>query len=344
MGRTSGRMRKMTSLHSLLGPVAFLACFGWACGEPAPYLRTVDDKGGARILQVTARTLVSPKKDGPSITLLGVSHLGDATYYEKIQKKLDTADLVLFEGVGFGDKAQKKDQGDSNAVSELQLSLARSMGLVFQLEAIRYDRPHFRNSDISSEALLARLQGPLKIPEKDGRVGKDDATGKADKGNFQSREFVKALSGNSFVFNFLGKALSFFGKDPKFRALMKLAIVETFGSIEGDMSRLAEASGPGMEKFMRVLLEDRNAIVFRDIRKVLKGKNPPNSIVVFYGAAHMPDLENRLVRKLGFRPDGDEWLAAFGVNPEKAGLSAFEVGLVRKMIRMQIQKITKQQK
>ena len=336
-------MNKMTYLHSLLGPLAFLACIGWACGEPAPYLRTTDAKGGGRILQIASRTLVSPKKDGPRVTLLGVSHLGEASYYEKIQKKLDTADLVLFEGVGFGDKAQKKDQDDSNAVSELQLSLARSMGLVFQLEAIRYDRAHFRNSDISSEALLARLQGDPASPSgKDGRTGKDDVNGKSEKGNLQSREFMKALSGNSFVFNFLGKALSFFGKDPKFRALMKLAIVETLGSIEGDVSRLAEASGPGMEKFMRVLLEDRNAIVFRDLRKVLKDKNPPSSIVVFYGAAHMPDLENRLVRKLGFRPDGDEWLAAFGVNPEKAGLSAFEVGLVRKMIRMQIQKLTGQ--
>ena len=354
-------MRKMTSTHSLFGSVAFLALIGWAWGEPAPYLRATDDKDGGRILQVASRTLVSPKEDGPRVTLLGVSHLGDSAYYEKIQKRLDAADLVLFEGVGFGDEGspKKKEEAESNAVSELQLSLARSMGLVFQMEAIRYDRPHFRNSDISPEALLTRLQGgPLKFPGKGkddsggkgdsrgkgGLAEKDGNPGKVEKGNFQSREFMKALSGNSFVFNFLGKALNFFGKDPKFRAMMKLAIVEMLGAIEGDVTRLAKASGPGMEKFMRVLLEDRNAIVFRDLRKVLKGKNPPDSIVVFYGAAHMPDLENRLVKKLGFQPDEDEWLAAFGVNPKKAGLSAFEVGLVRKMIRMQIQKITKQGK
>ncbi len=317
----------MTIMHSLFGLVAFLACIGWACGESAPYLRATDEKGGERILQVAARTLVSPKEGGPRITLLGVSHLGDSGYYAKIQKKLDAADLVLFEGVGFGDKGPpKKDEGDSSAVSDLQLSLARSMGLVFQLEAIRYDRPHFRNSDISPEALLTRLQGgKLTLSGKGdsggkgGSAGKDGTAGKAEKGNLQSREFVKALSGDSFLFNFLGKALSFFGRNPKFRALMKLAIVETFGSIEGDVTRLAEASGPGMRKFMRALLEDRNAIVFRDLRKVLKGKNPPKSIVVFYGAAHMPDLEDRLVGKLGFRPDGEEWLAAFGVNPKKPG-------------------------
>ena len=331
----------MKFLHGLMGPIAFLAWLVSACGDPAPYLRAVDDESGGRVLQIASRTLVSPQKNGPSVTLLGVSHLGEASYYGKIQKRLDSADLVLFEGVGFGDKGQKKDAGNSNAVSEMQLSLARSMGLVFQLEAIRYDRAHFRNSDISSEALMTRLKGG---PLKTGRDGKTESEEKSKHGAERSKELMEALSGNSFVLNFLGKALSFLGKDPKFRALMKLAIVETLGAIEGDVTRLAKSSGPDMEKFMKVLLEDRNTIVFRDLRKVLKGKNPPKSIVVFYGAAHMPDLETRLVEKLGFQPKGDDWLVAFGVNPTKAGLSGFEVGLVRKMIRMQIQKITRRKK
>ena len=334
-------MSEMKFLHGLMGPIAFLAWLVSACGDPAPYLRAVDDESGGRVLQIASRTLVSPQKNGPSVTLLGVSHLGEASYYGKIQKRLDSADLVLFEGVGFEDKRQKKDAGNSNAVSEMQLSLARSMGLVFQLEAIRYDRAHFRNSDISSEALMSRLKGG---PLKTGRDGKTESEEKSKNGAERSKELMEALSGNSFVLNFLGKALSFLGKDPKFRALMKLAIVETLGAIEGDVTRLAKSSGPDMEKFMKVLLEDRNTIVFRDLRKVLKGKNPPKSIVVFYGAAHMPDLEKRLVEKLGFQPKGDDWLVAFGVNPTKAGLSGFEVGLVRKMIRMQIQKITRRKK
>ena len=326
----------MTYLRRLMGPIVFLAFIGWTSGEPEPYLRAVDDEAGGRVLQIASRTLVSPEKEGPSVTLLGVSHLGNPTYYEEIQKKLDRSDLVLFEGVGFGDKGPKKKEGRSNAVSEMQLSLARSMGLVFQLEAIRYDRAHFRNSDLSSEALMTRLKGgPLKA----GRSGKNGNEGKSEKDDQRSKELMEALSGNSFVLNFLGKALSFLGKDPKFRALMKLAIVETLGAIEGDVTRLAKSSGPDMEKFMKVLLEDRNTIVFRDLRKILKGKNPPKAIVVFYGAAHMPDLEKRMVEKLGFQPKRDDWLVAFGVNPKEAGLSAFEVGLVRKMIRMQIQKV-----
>ena len=88
----------MTYLRRLMGPIVFLACIGWACGEPEPYLRAVDDEAGGRVLQIASRTLVSPEEEGPSVTLLGVSHLGNPTYYEEIQKKLDRSDLVLFEG------------------------------------------------------------------------------------------------------------------------------------------------------------------------------------------------------------------------------------------------------
>ena len=322
----------MTYLRRLMGPIVFLACFGWTSGEPEPYLRAVDDEAGGRS-KIASRTLVSPEKDGPSVTLLGVSHLGNKAYYKKF-KEARYRGLSSFEGVGFEEKGPQKNEGSSNAVSEMQLSLARSMGLVFQLEAIRYDGAHFRNSDISSEALMTRLRGgPLKA----GRSGRRSS----EKPPVSSRK--QGIDGGSFWkffrFEFPWKSFEFLGKDPKFQALMKLAIVETLGAIEGDVTRLAKSSGPDMEKFMKVLLEDRNTIVFRDLRKVLKGKNPPKAIVVFYGAAHMPDLEKRLVEKLGFQPKRDDWLVAFGVNPQEAGLSAFEVGLVRKMIRMQIQKV-----
>ena len=179
----------MTFLHKLVRPVVFLAWLVSACGDPAPYLRAVDDESGGRVLQIASRTLVSPQTNGPSVTLLGVSHLGEASYYGKIQKRLDSADLVLFEGVGFGDKSQKKDAGNSNAVSEMQLSLSRSMGLVFQLQAIRYDRAHFRNSDISSEALMTRLKGG---PLKTGRDGKTESEEKSKDGAERSKELMEA--------------------------------------------------------------------------------------------------------------------------------------------------------
>ena len=99
----------MKRIFNTLTLLAFAFC---AFGEPAPYLRVKTGKGGGRMMEVAVRTLVSPKEGGPRVTLLGVSHLGDSGYYEKIQKKLDEADLVLFEGVGFEkDGPPKKDGG-----------------------------------------------------------------------------------------------------------------------------------------------------------------------------------------------------------------------------------------
>ena len=194
-----------------MGPIVFLACFGWTSGEPEPYLRAVDDEAGGRVLQIASRTLVSPEKDGPSVTLLGVSHLGNKAYYKEIQKKLDTADLVLFEGVGFGEKGPQKNEGSSNAVSEMQLSLARSMGLVFQLEAIRYDRAHFRNSDISSEALMTRLKGgPLKAGRSEEKEAQKTTGKQARKQGIDGGSFWKF-----FRFEFPWKSFEFSWERPQ---------------------------------------------------------------------------------------------------------------------------------
>ena len=332
--------------------------------EPT-YLRARDADGGGRVLEVACRTLSGGEKGATKVTLVGACHLGEAAYYQAIQKRLDAADLVLFEGVGMENGPPRPGEVEkASGVSDLQTSLARSMGLVFQLEAVRYDRLHFRNSDVTPEELVAALRGgaphvggkkPSDSERKEraggepnaradvelaGGTAKDAAGGKpSSTSDSESQAFLQALSGDSIVLSIASKALKFFGRNPQFRALMKLAVVEMLGAIEGDVGRLVEKQNPGMKRLMRVLLEKRNAVVFRDLRKILAKKDAPSHVVLFYGAAHMMDLEERITNKLGFRFVGEEWLPAFGVNPKKEGLTAFEVGLVRKMIRVQMARL-----
>lgn len=346
-----------------------ITCLLWLVGtlpdaakaNDPTYLRARDAAGGGRVLEVACRTLSAGKGAETKVTLLGACHLGEAAYYEAIQKRLDAADLVLFEGVGMENGPPRTGEGEkSSGVSELQTSLARSMGLVFQLEAVRYDRPHFRNSDVTPEELVAALRGEKPRPgggkpsppsgegetgaeangAPDGETAKEAGAGKtAPKTDRETQAFLRALSGDSIILSLASKALKFFGRNPQFRALMKLAVVEMLGAIEGDVSRLVEKQDPGMKRLMKVLLEKRNVVVFRDLRKVLAKKEAPGHVVLFYGAAHMADLEERITSKLGFRFVGEEWLPAFGVNPKKEGLTAFEVGLVRKMISAQMARL-----
>jgi hypothetical protein len=328
-----------------------LSCFGLlsvlvsANGEPASYLRVTGEADGSRRLELASRTLASPEHKKLKVTLLGVSHIGDLSFYKSVQQRLDAADLVLFEGVGWGDGPPKAKPGKTSGVGELQDSLANSMGLVFQLRAIRYDRPHFRNSDMSLRAFTDSLSGnKSKLGNNaDGEVvsGKPGKVARKGKDDLAAQEMMRALSGDSIVFSFVSGALNIFGKSPKFRGLMKLAMVETLGSLGGDVSTLAKAAGPGMEKFMRIALEKRNAIVIKDLEKILKDKEGYGDVVVFYGAAHMLDIERQLSEKFGFASVGEKWLPAFGVNPKEAGLSTLEVNLVRNMIRTQIGRLKK---
>ncbi len=332
-------------VRTVLAFFVFLAVLVSSNGEPAPYLRVSGESDGSRRLELASRTLVSPEHKKLKVTLLGVSHVGDLSFYNSVQERLDAADLVLFEGVGWGDGPSKAKPGKTSGVGELQDSLADSMGLVFQLRAIRYDRPHFRNSDMSLRAFTDSMSGKKSKPDKK-KVGEKEAgkPGKAppkEKEDLAAQEVMRALSGDSVVFSFVSGALKIFGKSPKFRELMKLAMVETLGSIGGDVSSLAKAAGPGMEKFMRIALEKRNAIVIKDLKKILKGKEGHGDVVVFYGAAHMPDIERQLADKFGFAPAEEKWLPAFGVNPKEGGLSTLEVNLVRNMIRTQIGRLKK---
>lgn len=73
-----------------------------AADEPAPPFCRVQesDDGQSLALEMAVRTyrrLDDPS--GPSITLAGAIHIGDMTFYQSLQQRLDAMDIVLYEGV-----------------------------------------------------------------------------------------------------------------------------------------------------------------------------------------------------------------------------------------------------
>src|SRR5262249_34909560 len=105
-------------------------------------------------LQIAVRKFIPARGHGPAIWLTGVSHIGDPKYYAALQEHLDDQTLVLFEGVSAKarpstetppQQPRRQDASSPGAssaeVGGLQASLATSLGLVFQLTAIDYQRP-----------------------------------------------------------------------------------------------------------------------------------------------------------------------------------------------------------
>ena len=324
----------------LLHLSAFLVALQVIGAKPAPYMRIQEAPNGEIRLQIALRKLESPQNaDAPTIWLSAVTHIGDETYFKKVQKHLDEQGLVLFEGVGFHPDKSTRLKGERGAGSfqrkmvetSIQEDIAKSLGLVFQLGAIDYDRPNFLNSDMSAKEFMAHFQTGTRQSLLSGNSKEDR----------EATPFMATLAGTTAATQILKFFLKLFGTSPKFQGLARVVLIETLGSLGNEISN-ADRLPESMRKLMKMILQKRNKIVLQDLRRELERKDVPDTISIFYGAAHMPHLETRISKSFGYRPAGDTWLTCFSVNPMEQGLSETDIKFVRRLVASQIKKYLKQ--
>jgi hypothetical protein len=296
--------------------------------EPASYARVMETPSGVLQLEIPARRFSPRNGRGPDIWLTGVIHIGDAAYYQALQKHLDAQALVLFEGVGGeslkrgpGSKNQDTNEGETESGFALQSQMAHALGLEFQLETIEYNRPNFRNSDLSVEEIAALM----------ARSDSDVQTGAA--WNFE--QLMKMMEGQSAWSGLVQLGFSLIGGQKRFQSLTKVMFIQTLGDLGGDIQTLG-GMPPAMRELMRVLVEERNHKVMKDLRGELRRHKSDESISIFYGAGHMTDLERRLQRDLNYEPREEIWFAAISVDARKAGIGEMEIKMTREMAKRQL--------
>jgi hypothetical protein len=305
---------------------------------PKPYVRICQEVTNRTEFQVAVRKFVPPRRSGPSIWLVGVSHLGSPEYFAKLQSRLDKETLVLFEGVNASRRnaahpdltpeanpARARVNSDLNSPEGLQPALARALGLRFQLEAIDYSRPNFQNSDLS----LAELRQLLL----------EQSVNSKDQG--ATREFedlVQAMQGQSLLNALIRIAIPFLATSPGLQAVTKLVLMEVLGQIEGNPANIHELPD-STKQLLEVLLEHRNQRVMDDLKRELPQMEINDSIAILYGVAHMPDLEQRLRTKLHYRPTETYWLTVFDVDLEKTGISEAQMRFFRELLRRELREM-----
>ena len=179
---------------------------------PQPYTRVANPDSNTVQLQIALRKFVPAQGAGPAIWLAGVMHVGEPAYYHALQEFLDAQTVVLYEGinpgahphhVGDGTAAGATGAGDgrdrspptaagTNSDYSMQSALARCLGLVFQLEAIDYDRTNFLNSDLS----IRQIQRIMAGGWTDGRTrrGRPGQCVVRDAAANHGREFLSRLA------------------------------------------------------------------------------------------------------------------------------------------------------
>ncbi|MFK7852430.1 MAG: hypothetical protein AB8D78_15755 [Akkermansiaceae bacterium] len=253
--------------------------------------------------------VVSYERDGISVDLIGAIHLADREYYETLNDAFKGYEVLLFEMVGGenlggGKKAPEpeevpEDEASSlieeQAVEEVEgednlaglrtiyQTMEKVLGLTGQSGVIDYMADNFVHADLTNEEFEA-------LQKKRG----ESLLGFMIQAGITAKKPSREPNG----FNMLRGMLS--GR----KNLVKAELMHTMA--EGD-EQIDSMSGEN------VIIDDRNAkcIKVLDQQVDLKKKK----IGVFYGAAHLPDLERRLIEK-GFKRVSENWLTAWDVEKE----------------------------
>lgn len=318
-----------------------MAALGGAFGEtpppepPASYLRIDESRPHVVSLQTAVRRLVPIEGDGPVIWLGAVTHIGSTNYYRAFEALLVTNDLVFFEAVlphkkgGWSGAEFSRARAPGNSEATLQSDLAHALDLAFQLESVNYAHSNFHNCDLSMEA----VQGLMISQSRQQASSAPPA--EQNEGENAFAQLMAIMEGRGWIGRLVQQGVRMIAADARLQAKTKLTFIEVLGRLQGDLAR-AQALPPEMTDLLKVLIHRRNQKVVRDLRKALNEKGGPASIAVFYGAGHMADLDRRVCRQLGYRPDADVWLTAFEVDLAQYGIPVWERELIRFMTERQM--------
>jgi hypothetical protein len=307
---------------------------------PHAYTRITNPNTNTVQLQIALRRFVPVRDHGPTIWLAAVMHVGEPDYYRALQHFLDAETVVLYEGIN--SESHPHHVHDSTAASthspapaaaptgtnagySMQSTLARSLGLVFQLEAIDYDRANFLNSDLSILQIQTIMTGnrPRSAPAQEGG------------NNAAFDTLLQIMDGTSFLGSLFKIGLQWMAASPELQGVAKLTLIEAVGRLKGDLSDV-QGLPPDWKQLIKVLIEARNQNLITDLKTELKLIPRTGSVAVFYGVGHMDDLEKRVTGELRYRSDGETWLTAFSVDLHKSGISPGEAEIVRNLIKSQL--------
>ncbi len=200
----------------------------------------------------------------------------------------------------------------------MQKELAEALDLSWQGDGIDYDRENFTPSDMSLDELDRAIQA---------RGGDRTFLDRALAGGGLSGLMARVMVGMLKLAGWLSGG--------RLTVVMKMVMVTVLADpavAQGHVQGVDDAT-------MGAVLFDRNAVALRDLDgcvAALAGREPPPSIGIFYGAAHMPDMEKHL-RERGWVPRKTRWFPGISVDLSKTGMSRESLDGMRAGIQRSIE-------
>jgi hypothetical protein len=258
------------------------------------YLRVARDKDNKPTALEASIVRCAPLergKPGLTVDLVAAVHVGDKSYYEQLNKEFAGYDVVLYELVAPEGKSIPKGGGSTSLISTVQKGLKDVLHLEFQLEVIDYTGKNMVHADMSPEQFSKSMHDRGEsVWTMLLRMMTYAMARQAEQGE---------KAGQPSEIDVL---LALFDKN---RSLaLKKILAEEFADMEGSLRALEGPQGS-------TLISERNKVVVESLRKeIAAGKR---KIAIFYGAGHMPNLEQHLRDDLGLAPIDTRWLVAWNL-------------------------------
>lgn len=230
---------------------------------------------------------------GYTVDLISVVHVAPQDYYTRLNKAFRVYDAVLYELIADGSEGRPMPvvgaETSDNPLTMVQHGMSSVLGLDFQLDHVDYSPPNFVHADVSPVEFQ-------KSMDKNKESFLQILLRSLQSGGVDSPEAERELEQVNMM-NLFGK-----GPSPQDRVHLRRTMAIMFSKPE-QMTELLEGPGGG------TLLAARNQKALSILRQqVGKGKK---RLAIFYGAAHMLDMEKRLIKDFGVQFTGQQWLSAW---------------------------------
>jgi hypothetical protein len=273
-----------------------------AIKSTAPFLRiTYDDHKSPVALQTAiVRYRSENGEDDVAVDLVAAVHIGEKSYYAQLNREFAKYDAVLYELVAPEESrvpTPEEVKNNNHPLTVVQNGMKDMLGLEFQLNGIDYTAKNMVHADMSPD---------------------DFARSMEKRGESMSSMFMRMMGYNLAKQSDTSDAISagrmLLALVDKNRSLaMKRIMAEQFVNNDGSLSALDGPDGS-------TLIAGRNQVVIDVLKKeIAAGKH---KIAIFYGAAHMPGIQQLLHDELGMKPVETRWLTAWDLTKAESTPSA----------------------
>lgn len=267
-------------------------------GKENPYLRILVDSDDEPIAMETSIVSFHYQADHQNsvrqselvVDLIGAVHVADNEYFTQLNKVFKNYDALLYELVAPKNNNVPRGGKSQHPVGQMQQTMKSWLDLAYQLEEIDYSRPNFVHADMSptefSRVMSQRGESFLQMMMR--------AMGAA--------MAKQSVQGRSTDYELL---FAFGARDRSLR--LKRIMSTQFSDLESSMKAIEGDNGS-------TIIGQRNKKALDVLEQQIAGGK--KRIGIFYGAAHMPDMAERMKKRFGLVPDtqSTKWLTAWNMS------------------------------